>query len=157
MLFRSLALAVARSQHERGLAEASALLLLAPWADLTTSTPSTRWFAARDPWLHLGKLQAYAAWWAGGEESLGRPEVSPALADLGGLPPGLMFAGTRDVLLPGCRLLAARAEEAGWPLQYVEEPGLIHVYPLLPLIPEAERAWRTTTAFLDGVAELSRA
>ena len=28
----------------------------------------------------------------------------------------LMFCGTRDLLVPGCRLLARRAAEAGWPL-----------------------------------------
>ena len=32
-------------------------------------------------------------------------------------------------------------------MTYVEEPGLLHVYPLLP-IPEARRAWRQVRAFL---------
>ena len=36
-----------------------------------------RRFAKRDPWLFLGKVHAYAAWWAGSPEDLGRPEVSP--------------------------------------------------------------------------------
>ena len=36
-----------------------------------------------------------------------------------------MFCGTRDLLMPGCRLLARRAAEARWDLTYVEEPGLI--------------------------------
>ena len=75
---------------------------------------------------------------------LGRPEVSPALGDLAGLPPALMFCGTRDTLMPGCRLLARRAAEAGWDLTYVEEPGLLHVFPILPFIPEARQAWRQT-------------
>ena len=101
-----------------------------------------------DPWLFIGKLYAYASWWAGSDEDLGRPEVSPALADLSGLPPALMFSGTRDTLMPGCRLLARRAAEAGWDLTYVEEPGLLHVYPILPFIPEARQAWRTTVEFL---------
>jgi epsilon-lactone hydrolase len=52
--------------------------------------------------------------------------------------------------VPGCRLLARRAADAGWDLTYVEEPGLIHVYPLLPLIPEARRAWRRTVEFLQS-------
>jgi len=101
-----------------------------------------------DPWLFIGKMQAYAEWWAGSTEELGRPEVSPALGDLAGLPPALMFFGTRDSLAPGGRLLVRRAAEAGWRLTSVEEPGLLHVYPLLPLIPEARRAWRQTLEFL---------
>lgn len=142
------ALALAQALRDRGSAQPSRLLLHAPWVDLTTSTPETAEVSAGDPWLFLGKLTAYAEWWAGSADDLGRPEVSPALGDLGGLPPGLMFCGTRDTLMPGCRLLARRADEAGWDLTYVELPDLIHVYPMLPLIPEARQAWRQTLDFL---------
>jgi acetyl esterase/lipase len=142
------ALALALALRDRGGAEPTHLLLHAPWVDLTTSTPDTAVVSARDPWLFLGKLHAYAEWWAGSAEDLSRPEVSPALADLAGLPPALMFCGTRDTLVPGCRLLADRAAAAGWDLTYLEAPDLIHVFPLLPFIPEARRAWRTTVEFL---------
>jgi len=143
-----LALAVAESLRDRGGRQPRRLLLISPWVDLTTSTPDTPALDAIDPWLSLGKVRAYADWWAGSPDDLGRPEVSPALGDLTGLPPALMFCGTRDLLMPGCRLLARRSAEAGWDLTYVEEPGLIHVYPLLPGIPEARRAWRRTAEFL---------
>ena len=146
-----LALAVALTLGRRGAAAPTHLLLHSPWVDLTTSTPDTEEFSLRDSWLFLSKLTAYASWWAGSPDDLARPEVSPALAgltDLAGLPPALMFCGTRDTLAPGCRLLAARAGEAGWQLTYVEEPDLIHVYPILPFVPEAKAAWRRTVAFL---------
>jgi acetyl esterase/lipase len=142
------ALAVALTLRSRGGPQPARLLLHAPWVDLTTSTPETAAFSRDDPWLFLGKLAAYADWWAGSPDDLDRPEVSPGLGDLRGLPPALMFCGTRDTLAPGCRLLARRAAEAGWDLTYVERPGLIHVYPLLPLIPEARDAWRMTLDFL---------
>lgn len=145
-----LALAVALAMRERGLTPATHLLLHAPWADLTTSTPETEAMDAVDPWLFLGKLRAYARWWAGSVDDLARPEVSPALADLTGLPPGLMLHGTRDLLAPGCRLLTRRAAEAGWDLTSVEEPGLLHVYGLLPAIPEAGRAFRQAVDFLTS-------
>jgi acetyl esterase/lipase len=60
-----------------------------------------------------------------------------------------MFCGTRDLLVPGCRLVARRAAEAGWPLTYVEQPGLIHAYPMLPFLPEARGAFRQTVEFLS--------
>lgn len=142
------ALAVAQAMRDAGGAQAGHLVLHAPWADLTTSTPETEQVTEDDPWLFLGKIRLYARWWAGSEEDLGRPEVSPALADLQGLPPALMLYGTRDTLAPGCRLLARRAAEAGWDLTSVEEPGLLHVYGLLPLIPEARRAFRQVLHFL---------
>lgn len=143
-----LALGLALALRDRGRVTPSKLLLISPWVDLTTSTPDTPDYDAIDTWLFLSKLYVYARWWAGSEEDLGRPEVSPALADLSGLPPALMFCGTRDLLVPGCRLLARRAEEAGWDLRYVEEEGLIHDYPILPFIPEAQQAWQATAAFL---------
>jgi len=142
------ALAVAISLRDQGRPQATHLVLHAPWADLTTSTPETDAYDAVDPWLFIGKLRAYALWWAGSPDDLARPEVSPALADLAGLPPGLMFCGTRDLLLPGCRLLARRARQADWSLTYVEQPDLIHAYPMLPFLPEARVAFKQTVAFL---------
>jgi monoterpene epsilon-lactone hydrolase len=144
----NIALAAALTVRDRGGPQPSHLLLHAPWVDLTTSTPETAVVTEWDPWLFIGKLHAYAEWWAGSADDLARPEVSPALADLAGLPRALMFCGTRDTLNPGCRLLARRAAAAGWDLTYVEQPGLLHVYPILPFIPEAKAAWRTTLEFL---------
>lgn len=141
------------AEPDAGGARADSMLLLSPWVDLTESTPETAGLDALDPWLFLSKLRAYAAWWAGSPEDLGRSEVSPALAPrevLARLPRTLMLCGTRDLLQPGCRMLATRGAGTGWPLTYVEEPDLIHVYPLLPGIPEAARARRTVLAFLRG-------
>ncbi len=146
-----LGLALAQGVRDLGGVQPSHLLLLSPWVDLTTSTPDTydlgRARTAVDPWLNLSKMAAHAQWWAGGPDDLGRSEVSPGLGALNDLPPTLMFCGTRDLLMPGCRLLADRAIAADWPLTYLEAPGLIHVFPLLP-IPEARTAWRHTRAFL---------
>jgi acetyl esterase/lipase len=146
------ALAVALTLRDTGAPQATHVVLHAPWVDLTTSTPETHAYDDVDPWLFIGKLRAYALWWAGSAEDLGRPEVSPALGDLKGLPPALMFCGTRDLLVPGCRLLARRGAEAGWPLTYVEQPGLMHAYSVLPFLPEAGVAFRQTVEFLGGRA-----
>ena len=143
------ALALALALRDRGEAPPTHLVLHAPWIDLTTSTPETDAYDEVDPWLFKGKMRTYAQWWAGRPEDLGRPEVSPGLGDLTGLPPALMFYGTRDLLAPGCRLLRRRAAEAGWDLTAVEERGLIHVYPLLPYLPEARKAFHQTVGFLS--------
>ncbi len=147
----NIALAVAQDLRDRGGPAPSRMVLVSPWVDLSESTPETLGLDAVDPWLHLAKLRLYAAWWAGSEdpEALARPELSPALGRLDGLPPTLVLCGTRDLLHPGCRLLADRATTARWSMTYVERPGLIHVYPLLPGIPEARTAAR-------AVAELVR-
>lgn len=148
-----LALAVALSLRDRarsgGTRQADRLVLHAPWADLTTSTPETFEVTEDDPWLFVGKLTTYADWWAGSIDDLTRPEVSPALGDLSGLPPGLMFHGTRDTLAPGCRLLTRNAEAQGWALTTVERPDLLHCYTLFPGVPEAREDFARAVAFLS--------
>lgn len=143
-----LALAVAMGLRDAGQQLPTRLLLHAPWGDLTTSTPETKAYAKIDTWLKYSKLLAYADWWAGSPADLGRPEVSPTLADLNGLPPALVLAGTRDLLLPGCRLLADRAAKSDWELTYMERPGLVHVFGIMPLIPEAKQAFDYTVNYL---------
>ncbi len=140
-----LAVGLAQRLVGRGGAQPSHLVAFAPWVDLTGETPGTEQAALDDPWLTLPKLRLYGEWWGAGDP--GSAEASPLHGDLAGLPPTLLLCGTRDLLVPQSRLLADRAERAGTPLTYVEEPGLLHVYPLLP-IPEARRAWRQVRAFL---------
>ena len=151
----NIALALAQTLRDRSGSGPERLLLISPWVDLSESTSETTTLADVDPWLSLPRLRTYAAWWSGAADpssiapdELARPELSPALGDLDGLPPALMFCGTRDLLRPGCRLLADRARTADWSLTYVERPDLIHVYPLLPGIPEARVARRQALAFL---------
>ena len=140
-----LAVGLAQRLVARGGAQPSHLVAFAPWVDLTGETPGTEQAALDDPWLTLPKLRLYGEWWGAGDP--GSADASPLHGDLAGLPPTLLLCGTRDLLVPQSRLLADRAERAGTPLTYVEEPGLLHVYPLLP-IPEARRAWRQVRAFL---------
>ena len=141
------ALALAEAVRDRGTTPPTHLLLHAPWVDLTGEAPGTVEAAARDPWLSHDHLAVYAELWAGSRDALRDPRVSPGLGDLSGLPPALVFAGTRDLLQPGCDALFARAEAADWELEYVVAPGLIHVYPLLP-IPEARAAFAHAVGFL---------
>jgi monoterpene epsilon-lactone hydrolase len=148
-----LALALAQELRDRGrvrpCAQPARLVLIAPWVDLTGTTPGT-WEAAQDdPWLSYPHLAVYAAFWAGSgnADRLADPRVSPLHGDLTGLPPCLMLCGTRDLLRPGCDALFDRADEAGWDLEYAVAPGLVHVYPLLP-IPEARTAVESIVEFL---------
>ncbi len=142
------ALALAQALRDQGGPVPERLVLIAPWVDLTGSAPGTDQAAQRDPWLSLPHLPVYASFWAGTDdpERLADPRISPGLGDLGGLPPALMLCGTRDVLHPGCEALFDRAQETDWSLDYAVAPGLLHVYPLLP-IPEARVALEQIVEF----------
>ncbi len=140
------ALALAQQIASRPGPQPTHVVLISPWVDLTDRAPGTLEASARDPWLKLSRLRICGQWWAG-DDDVTRPEVSPLHGDLSRLPKALMWCGTRDLLQPQCRLLAERAADQGWDLRYVEEPGLLHVYPLLP-VPEARRALAELTDFL---------
>lgn len=142
------ALSVAQGVRDRGLTMPEKLVLISPWLDLTGTTPGIVEAAEQDPWLRLDNLPVYARWWAGAEEDRTRPEASPGLGDLEGLPPALGFCGTRDLLFPENAELADRAALAGWDYQFVVGDGLIHVYPLLPFAPESASARESIVDFV---------
>ena len=143
-----LALALAQQVARASGPQPTGLVLIAPWVDLAGDTPGTEEARAADPWLTLSKLQLYGGWWAGDDE-VHRPEVSPLHGDCHGLPPSLVLCGTRDLLLPQVRAVVDRLREADVAVTYVEEPGLLHVYPVLP-VPEAKAARRTIADFIVG-------
>lgn len=140
------ALAIAQQLARRNGPQPTHVVLVSPWVDVTNASPGTAQASARDPWLKMSRLRLAGEWWAGDDDPT-RPEVSPLYGDLTALPPTLMFCGTLDTMYPQCRDLAARAQEVGCDLTYVEEPDLLHVYPILP-VPEARQAFTTTLEFL---------
>ena len=141
-----LAVGLAQEAARRPGPQPTRLVVFAPWLDLEGTTPGTAEAAAADPWLTLSKLRLYGAWWAGDPPAA---EASALRGDPAGLPPTLVLCGTRDLLVPQSRAFVERARGAGVDVTYVEEPGLLHVYPLLP-VPEARRAWREVAAFLGS-------
>jgi monoterpene epsilon-lactone hydrolase len=147
-----LAVALAQQVGRRSGPQPTHLVTFAPWVDLTGGTPGTEEAARRDPWLTLSKLKLYGTWWGAGDPHA--PEGSPLFGELSRLPQTMVLCGTRDLLAPQSRALVARTRAAGVPVTYVEEPGLLHVYPLLP-VPEARRAFTQVTAFLDGTGASS--
>lgn len=119
------------------------VVLLAPFLDATVSAPESVRIEAIDPWLGVDGGREAGRLWAGNDDPA-RPEVSPLFGDHTNLPPTLVFVGSRDCLAPQARDFAERAGPA---VQLVDQPGLVHVYPLLP-IPEARPAIERIVAFI---------
>jgi len=117
------------------------LVLISPWLDLTIANPEVA--DVDDPWLvREGLLEAGRAW-AGGDDPTD-PRLSPLNADLTGLPHIDIYAGTRDLAYPDCKLLRDRADAAGVSAALTVDHGGLHVTPLLP-VPEG-RTSATTIA-----------
>lgn len=135
-------LALLAAQHASPAARGTlrGLGLLAPWVDLTMANPEIEAVERRDPWLARAALHEVARVWAAPWD-VADPRVSPLHGDLAGLPPVDLWVGDRDVCLPDSRLLRDRLLAAGVEVDYVEQPGALHVYPILP-VPEGRAARR---------------
>jgi acetyl esterase/lipase len=64
----------------------------------------------------------------------------------------VLFSGTHDIHNPDARDFAARARGAAVPVEYHEEPGAQHVYPLLPTA-EGASARTLITALVGSAAD----
>lgn len=106
-------------------------VLISPALDLSWSNPRIPAVQPSDPWLATPGGEVLADLWKGDLDILD-PVVSPLMGDLAGLGPITLFSGSRDVLNPDAHLLVARAAAAGVDLDFHEQAGQVHVYPLLP-------------------------
>lgn len=127
-----LALALAQTLAGQGLPQPRDIVMISPWLELTARNPGIAAVQPRDPWLAVpGALEAARLWAAGDDPN--DPRLSPINGPIAGLGRLHLWIGDRDILLPDCRDLRERAMREGVPLQYVEQPGMIHVWPLLPI------------------------
>lgn len=143
----TIALAAAMLLRDRGHGGA-AMILISPVLDLGLTDPRVAELAADDPWLDIPGA-AYANELYRGELAVTDPLVSPVYGSLDGLGPLTLFSGTRDMLNADAVRLVALAASVGQEIEYVEAPGMIHVYPLLP-IPEARPARDVMRRVLRG-------
>ncbi|WP_133982376.1 alpha/beta hydrolase fold domain-containing protein [Kribbella voronezhensis] len=88
-----------------------------------------------------GETLAKVAGWYVGDHRVDDPLISPLQADLRGLPPILIQAGTGDPIAHDAGLLAARAEEYGVEVTMELYPVDTHIFQLFwSFLPEARQA-----------------
>ena len=143
-----LALALLQEARRQGLAMPAGLVLVSPWLDGTMSAPEQLPIEPHDVFLRRAGLLAAARWYAGALP-LTHPWISPLNGSLDGLPPMLMLGSDRDILVTDMRRFAERAARAGATLDYLEQPGLFHDWPLVPVpFPERDRARERIARFV---------
>ncbi|SFU03321.1 Acetyl esterase/lipase [Geodermatophilus amargosae] len=151
----ALALAATQTLVADGSPLPAALVLMAPWVDLALANPQIPGTEPDDPVLSRRFLQPSAAAYAG-RTPLADHRLSPLRSDLAGLPPVHITAGTRDILVHDVRLLRQRLLDAGVAVDFLEEPGALHAYPILGAGPAADRAVAAQAAFLREDLEPER-
>lgn len=127
----------------------AAAMMLSPWADLEVTGGSSKSVGWKDPMLSVKSLRKWGAMYAGAKD-LRHPLASPIYADMRGLPPLLIHAGTCEVLLDDARRLADKAESDGVDVDLYVCDGMFHVYHFFsPLVPESKDAIQRLGRFFN--------
>jgi monoterpene epsilon-lactone hydrolase len=122
-----LAIATLVNARDHGLPLPAAALVMSPYVDLTLAGASIETRREVDPLLSREALQARVADYAAGHDAaLGL--ISPLFADLSGLPPLIIQAGTHEVLLDDALRLAQQAAAADVQFTLDITPGVPHVF-----------------------------
>ena len=152
-----LAVATLVNARDHGLPLPAAAFVMSPYADLTLAGTTMETKREADPLLSRENLQARVTdYTAGHDAALGL--ISPVFADLSGLPPLIIQAGTHEVLLDNAVRLARQAASADVQVTLDITPGVPHVFQAYyPILDEAaaalDRAGQLLSAHLAG-AEL---
>jgi acetyl esterase/lipase len=128
----------------------AALVSLSGGFDITVSGPTHRTKAHSDALLGADDVRFSAdSYTDGGRIDPRDPLVSPLFADVRGLPPTLLVAGTQDVLASDSVRMADRLRDGGVPVWLDMFPGMPHDFPLIAEeIMEADLALRHISTFV---------
>jgi acetyl esterase/lipase len=143
-----LAVALLVSAREQSLPMPAVGVLFSPWVDLTLSGNSMTTKAAADPAFRPDALPVRVKDYAGSAD-LADPLISPVFADLGGLPPLLIQAGSNELLLDDAVRLAARAAAGDVPVTLDVTPSVPHLFQAFAaVLDEGDAVLNRVTEFL---------
>ena len=144
----TIALGLVIAARDAGLPIPRGVILYSPATDLTMTGASHHAKADVDDALTPKLLDQVFKAYAGGAP-LDDPRLSPLLAELRGLPPLLVVAGTHELLLDDALALVTRAAAADVDIDLVVGAGMPHVFPGRgPALPRAAEALDTVGAFV---------
>jgi len=143
-----LAVVLLLALRDGGLPLPSCAFLMSPYVDLTLSGETLLSKEADDPILTPDGLRLRVPDYVNGADAAD-PLISPVFADLRGLPPLLIQAGSHEVPLSDALRLAARAATADVQVTLEVIPGVPHVFQgFAAALDEAEAALDRAAAFL---------
>ena len=144
----NLAIELLIAGRKEGLTMPAAALLLSPMTDLTATGGSYAGKAHADPAISARAIRTRAADYLAGTDPAD-PLVSPVFADLTGLPPLLIQAGSHEVLLDDATRLAAKAAADDVAVILDITPGVPHVFQAFAaLLDEGDAALNRAARFV---------
>jgi monoterpene epsilon-lactone hydrolase len=144
----SLALGLLLRLRDAGLPMPACFVSLTGWFDLSVSGETV---SGRDPFLTPQWVRNRGCDYLAGQLTLNDPLVSPAYADLHGLPPLYVQVGQYDTVREGALALATNALRAGVHVSLESWPGMIHGWHGLVTagVPEASAAWAAIRHYIE--------
>jgi epsilon-lactone hydrolase len=152
----ALAVATLVNARDHGLPLPAAAFAMSPYADLTLAGATMETKREVDPLMSRELLQPRVLDYTSGQDAA-HGLVSPVFADLSGLPPLIIQAGTHEVLLDDAVRLARQAATADVEVTLDITPRVPHVFQAYyPILDEAaaalDRAGQFLSAHLAGAA-----
>jgi monoterpene epsilon-lactone hydrolase len=145
-----LAIATLLNAREHGLPLPAAAYLMSPYADLTLAGATMTAKAGVDVLMSRDNLQSRVPDYTAGHDPA-LPLISPVFADLTGLPPLIIQAGTHEVLLDDATRLARQAATADVRVTLDITPNVPHVFQTFhPVLDEATTALDTAGRLLSA-------
>jgi len=148
----NLALELLIAGKQRGMEMPAAMVLFSPMTDLTVTGDSYTTKADADPNITAAAIQTRANDYLNGTGTdPADPLVSPIFADLTGLPPLLVQAGSHEVLLDDATRLATRAAANDVAVTLDITPGVGHVFQAFSaVLDEGDEALTRAGTFLQA-------
>jgi acetyl esterase/lipase len=122
-----LAIATMVNARDHGLPLPAATYVMSPYADLTLAGTTMDTKSDADPLLNRALLAPRVTDYAQGQDA-SQGLISPVFADLSGLPPLIIQAGSHEVLLDDAVRLAGQAAAADVEVTLEITPGVPHVF-----------------------------
>jgi acetyl esterase/lipase len=154
-----LAIATMLNARDHRLPQPAAAFVMSPYVDLTLSGATMHTKHDVDPLLNEENLQPRVTDYTAGLDAA-TALISPVFADLSGLPPLVIQAGSHEVLLDDAVRLAGQAAVADVEVTLDITPGVPHVFQAYhPILDEAaaalDRAGQLLTAHLAAAERVA--
>jgi monoterpene epsilon-lactone hydrolase len=147
----NLAIELLIAARAEGLARPAAAVVFSPMTDLTVSGESFTSKAGADPNISAAAIRTRVGDYLGGRTDPADPLVSPIFADLTGLPPLLIQAGSHEVLLDDATRLAVKAAADDVAVILDVTPGVPHVFQAFAgILEEGDAALNRAATFVAG-------
>jgi len=118
---------------------------ISPWLNLSSTSEKNN--NNNDPLLNPAILGVYSQYYAGQSDAK-NPLISPIFADIKGLPPMIIQAGTNEILFDEIQQFYKKACQAGIEIVLDCWQGMFHVFQIIPVLPEAKLSLEKIANFI---------